>query len=227
MAISVTNLGTNTFSAVTTVNITTTATSAAGGAILVVLSLAASSAWTCSDSGGNTYIALADNLYNTNRHLMMFYIANNALLASGGTITISWTTSAAGKCAACYLAGAATVSPVDVIGTKATGTATSSTVSTGTLAQSDELVVGIVSQTSDPGTWTEASGFTAINNPTAATGDNPRWAYQVVASTASVTYAPSWLTSRAYGTNVYSFKAAVATVSGSFSRAQQIDYLSI
>ena len=129
-------------------------------------------------------------------------------LTVSSTITASWTTGAKPAMAAISVSGLDLSAPLDITGTINTGTGTSASVATGTLAQANEIVIGALSYNNTPGTFTEASGFTSLTQPTQGSNDNTRWAYQIVAATTTVTYAPSWVTSRAFGANVYTFKQA-------------------
>lgn len=133
-------------------------------------------------------------------------------LTVSSAITATWNASGHVGMGAVSVSGLATASAIDVTGAgNNTGTpGTSASISTGTLAQASEIVFGQVATAGTTAVTPAAAGFTAFSTITIASGNNViNWGYQIVSSTASVTYAPSWGggTTRAFGVNVYSFKA--------------------
>lgn len=150
-------------------------------------------------------------------------ITGGATVATPGTATISsaikfsYTGSLSTVGAAFSVSGLATSSPRDISGTinttgspSTSGSPISPGSATGTLTQANEIVVGEIGI---GGTYTGSiasnSPFTNLSVP-AASSPSFGWGYDVVASTASVTYAPTWTTQRAYGANVWTFEGAGA-----------------
>lgn len=189
--------------------ITTGATSSAGSMIVVVASAGTNSGNDLSsvtDSNSSTYTVLANT--STGRNIGIAVCYSCPSLASGGTITATYSgTTAVHGAHAFYVANMATSSALDVTGTTQTGSATSATsTATGTLATSDELIVGAANfAPSDPGTVTPGGSFSCLG---AAPGTQPflRVCVQVVASTTSVAWAPSWVNNVSYRTQVYALK---------------------
>lgn len=87
------------------------------------------------------------------------------------------------------------VIPISTNGTAVNG----GTVNTGTLSQANELLVGEVGASGNPGAMS-ATGFTAISATTANYFINVF--YKIVASTASVAWSPTWVNSVAFRSNV-------------------------
>lgn len=202
----------------TTATLTTTGNITTGDLVVV---FAGSASFSCTpnsvtDTSGNTYTAGTSIGSAGSDIIRPFYCANAIAMASGGTVTITYATSAGSKYYnAISVSGIATASPKDVeaAGFISTGTTTPS-IATGTLAQADELVCGyiLVGSASKNDAFTQASGFTANTNGTAAVPTSIlRSAYQIVASTSTVTYAPVLGTSRDCDANVITFKAPGST----------------
>jgi hypothetical protein len=139
------------------------------------------------------------------------YCPNCTALGSGSTLTGNWTgTSNIVGASATYATSAATTSPVDAIpATIQSGTSVTSatSISSGTLAQADELLIawlgvgGGNTGITPGGSWTTI-GRVAQGN----TSLNP--AYQVVSATAAVAWAPTWSGSAGYKSQLVSFKGA-------------------
>lgn len=220
-----TNLGTATSSsgAATSLSITTGATVPAGATILLAtyLTLVSSSGsagvTSISDSAGNTYTAVDSGAAVKNTAVggpMVCYIANNVnQLNSGSSITINF---ASGQqsilMAASYVTGL-TASPVDKINNSTVSTTGSgATVSTGTLSQPSEIVIGMMAALDQTSlSFTQASGFTTMTGPANVSNSNLsgfQWGYQIVSSTSSVSYTPSASLSGTFvwGEDVFSLK---------------------
>lgn len=139
-------------------------------------------------------------------------ITGGSVVASGtatisSAIKITPSVSASLGVSALLGTGLATSSPLDVTGAGATGTGTTASVATGTLGQAAELVVGAAATTGSNSAYASNSPFTDLT-AAAIAGDQMRWGFDIVAATTTVTYAPTWTTSRAFGANVWSFKGA-------------------
>lgn len=192
--------------------ITTVANCPAGNLIVIstCLSLTSSIA-SIVDSAGNTYTIL--DSVTGNPGLFVSYCANCLNLPSGGTITL--TTSSGGtaqRSTAMCVSGIATSSPVDTSNHTATGSAATSatSVSTGTLAQASELVVGVSTFVTAISGYTPGGSFTAIGGVSTSSGVQN--AYQIVSAATAVAYAPSWTTASNYRTDIVSFKDAAGGV---------------
>lgn len=146
-------------------------------------------------------------------------ITGGATVATPGTATISSTITVAqgnsikASVAAVNVTGLATSSVLDVQGTGVSGTSTttvpiSPAATTGTLSQASEIAIGAVGIASIPSSYASNAPFTNMTGAGSATTAFMDWGQVIVSSTASVSYAPSWTTSRAYGANVWTFKAA-------------------
>jgi hypothetical protein len=109
----------------------------------------------------------------------------------------------------------------DIKGNGATGSSTAPTMSTGALGWTSEIVLGMTHVSAGAGdSFTEAGGF--ASNSASLNADALRWAYQIVASNAGVTYAPTLGTSRTWGVNTLTFSGAVASP---FNRSSRFGYL--
>ncbi|HEY5288767.1 MAG TPA: hypothetical protein VIJ59_01910, partial [Caulobacteraceae bacterium] len=98
---------------------------------------------------------------------------------------------------------------------------TSPSLATGALGRPSEIVFGLLLVAAWAGDgFTESAGFTS--NTAALNGAALRWAWRIVSTGASVTYAPALSVSRAWAVNVKSF---VAVADAAFSRAGQFTYL--
>ena len=213
--------------------LTTSAAAPAGDAIIVIIQLpiTATTTPTVADTASNSYTVTTPQAFGVTGKLCVARCANPAALSSGSTITVSWSGSGKSTIGACSVSGLDPTAPLDVTGTTVTGTGASATVSTGGLSQADEIVFGMVATSGTAGAFTQATGFTAFSSIGVGTGNiETRWGYKIVSSTSSVTYNPSWATSRIYGANVYSFKAAALapanttppTVSGATTQGQTL-----
>lgn len=189
------------------------AVGAGGDVLIATYGSTNNEATSIADTAGNTYTAL--NLVElTARPIRFFHSKIATPLTTSDTITVTWAGAAGTKLAvAASIAGLA-ASPVDGNGAGATGafvapSTSPPTITTGTLAQPNEIVVGMVSVSGGDGDpFTEATGFTSmsgVSTPLAA-GSSLHWAYRTVASTAPVTYAPILGTSRTWVVNYVTLK---------------------
>lgn len=147
---------------VTTTQMTTLAAVAAGESIIVgfVVENATRTLSSVTDSAGNTY-AIDQHLLSGTRHLYVASCHNASALASGSLITATTDANTTSRRAvwALSVSGLATSSALDKTNTNSgSGTAWSGGAS-GTLAQADELVVGIGTTVSTAST-TADTGYT-------------------------------------------------------------------
>lgn len=137
-----------------------------GGSLIVVTvtwDTAATTAVTCSDSQGNTYVTAVNTNDTTNvQALAVCYAAN----AAGGTTTVTATFGASSvtrRIIVSEYSGVATTSPVDITrsnvanGTTATNNITSTA---GTTTTNGDLIFGAVMDTTGTTTITAGTGFT-------------------------------------------------------------------
>jgi hypothetical protein len=154
--------------------------------------------------GTNTYVK-AVGLLSGGYNSEIWYAKNCSAVASP-TITVTFASNAnyRGICAL-RINAMNTSSPLDATNSTS-GTGTTPSTTTGTLAQASEVVIGAMIANVAP-TVTVSSGFTrgSINQP--ASGVTHEIEYQVVNSTGSVTFAPTLSSSQQYTATVASFKA--------------------
>lgn len=213
-------------STTTPLSMTTTAAIPATAAIIVVTGSAVDTASSVSD-GTNTYTALS-NYAGTSAKLRVFYCANSAGLSSGSTVTVTWSNALTNHYQAVfYISNANTVAPIDALANSSVTSATPS-LATGALGLADEVVIGFFwAQSSGSEVWTEATGFTNMFEETVAGEAKFRAAYQVVSSTASVTYAPTVSISTALSMTVFSVKGVTVSATRAFTSAYRQEYLTI
>lgn len=195
---------------------TTIADSPAGNTITLATaqaSTAFSGTPSCVDSAGNTYTPIFTAGAGTvTQSVALWYCLNALHLPLGGTITLSDGTSTRRPASAISIPN---VSALDVspAGNVSAGTAAPS-ISTGTLAQADEIVLGFIGVASgNSDAYTESTGFTSATAQ-GILADKLHFAWQIVASTASVTFAPTLGTSRGVAYNVVSFKGLAGPITG-------------
>lgn len=191
--------------------ITTTADINAGDVILVINTCASLgfSLRPPTDSAGNFYNKLVVLVPGAGACDVM--MCENALaLATGGTITITTGGTASNHG---FIVLAVSGFPTGVCldshpnGTSGTGTSSTS-ITSGTLAQAAELLIGIIYSGS-----TFYSGFAANGSWTATTGGQTatslftKIAHQIVAATTAVAYVPTWTPSVAWRNELFSIFA--------------------
>lgn len=192
----------------------TTTTDGPVGSLIVLGTRTGSAASVLSsvaDSAGNTWTVLDAGSSVTNIPGCAYAKNSSVDLPSGGTITATFSGTAGTKSVeAFYITGCDNTAPADAHNQTSSGTATSATsVATGTLAQADEIVLGLAGLGNTSGGFTGDAAFTNIGN-TDTTNGGLFAAYKIVASTASQAWVPTWTTSRNYGSNVVSFKGAAS-----------------
>jgi hypothetical protein len=187
------------------------------------------------EAGGST-ISIADSASNswtvgytlpgstpTFKQVKEFYCVLTNDLPSGGTVTITFSATHTGIVAVIGTSGI-TASPSDVQGAGVNSTTSTPSISTGVLANSNEIVFGVVGVNSGAGrTFTEPGTFAQIVN--ISSSDLLHVAYAVVSSTSSVTYNPTPSASVSAWINVSSFIGQALTPPPSFSFADRHQYL--
>ena len=193
----------------TTVALTTTAAIPAAAAVIVAAGNVTGTAVTVSSisDGTNTYTKAGGGAATASTDAEIWYKTNASAVGSGATITVTF--SGALDTNAAYVAAfyVTSLSAVD----KAPAVSSTTSISTGTLAQATELIVGTMCgflNASSP-TYNEASGFTNLASLNIAAGNHVSagLGYQLVSSTNSVTYNPTWTNAaNQQSTDVVSFK---------------------
>jgi hypothetical protein len=210
------NLGSNNAAAGSVNLAITTGANCAANALILLDPAQNSSTGTissASDSAGDSFSTTTAISNTGNNKFRLLYKQGALALSSGGTVTIVYSTSTVTQAsdAAC-VTGTKTSTSLDVQGAGVAATGTNPSLSTGTLAQAYELLIGVITitaGTSDTYTEDTAHGWTAmtpVSQGSGSTGLEVRWAYNIVTTTSSVTWAPTLGTSRAYSANVYSFE---------------------
>lgn len=170
--------------------------------------------------GTNTYTQ-AGTINDGANVFDIWYKENATAVLAGGTITATLNAAITGGgnggvVQAYRVTGIAASSSLDKVATQAATTSTPS-VASGTLTQASELAVGAASQWAATPTYTESSGFTAVNSATSASLLSTDMSYQIVAATTTVTFAPSWSGSGQCLTLIATFKAAATAWQGTSS----------
>lgn len=182
-------------------SITTNADCPAHSIIGVVSSASAGvsnpvTATTDSATGGTNTYAVLDTSVNTILNRMDVWLALNTAhdLPNGGTITITYGTT--GNRAALFCIPAiGSIGTVDVHNNTSNGAGASpaTTVNTGTLVTSQEIILGFLTSANVGVTpaVTPSSGFTVLSSSISSV-QMAYVAYQIVNSTASVAWSPTW-----------------------------------
>ena len=199
------------------ISITTGADAPPGSLIIVVASATNTHALSgVADNAGNcasAYSAAANSTQSGAVTLGVYYCLTTIDLPSGGVISVTLNSSHNMSATAFAVTTGIAASPLDKSGTIQTatsGTSATST-STGALSQAVEIVVGVLAL--DGGTsggFTPGGSFSSIGGEL-ANSKGAYVAYQIVNSTSSVAWAPSWSGSTDWQSSVYSFKGAAAS----------------
>jgi hypothetical protein len=189
----------------------TTTNSPAGNAIFIAIqSSISATAMTVSDTINTYSTPVAYGSSSIAGTEWIAYCLNCLSVPSGTAITVSWSSvSARVNAGAISVSGIATSSALDVHAAGTSGTGTTATQTSPTLAQAAELMIGVTDISYPPGTYTEASGFTTL--PQWGNGFNffMNWAYQITSATTPVTYTTSWTqTGKTYQPFLFSLKGA-------------------
>lgn len=211
------NLGTGTASGAgaTTITISTLAAISAGDLITVWVTMGGSSLSTVSSItvGTNTLIK-ADSVSSGGTGIELWYKENASSVASTTNLTVTFSALVGGgpgaEAGASTTSGVLTASSLDLTPAGFAGTTNSPSISTGTLSQANEIVFGVVYHAA--GTYMTSAGFADINSVLNNVGDFDYFSYEIVASTASVTYNPSFSTSTITLAVVATFKGIGAAV---------------
>ncbi len=217
-----TSIGTNSLlTGAVNPTVTTSANIVAGNLLVLVISQNYGGGQTpvsctaCSD-GTNSYTRAVSALNTSgSTALDIWYFANAQAVGSGATITITLgtNTNVTGiEIAAYQITGIVTSSPLDKTNSQVNSSTPS--VATGTLTQAVEIIFGGCGLGgTSPSGLNESANFTQLYNH--RTSSNTIWldvGYDIVASTASVAYAPGPV-----GTGNQDTSVAVATFEGAAS----------
>jgi hypothetical protein len=179
------------------------------GALLILTASCFSASWdgTISVSGGGTWALAAQAGSTADGKIFIYYCAS----ATGGNTTV--TVDPNGTTCDIDLTlsewSGAAASPLDVAPTATTGTSTAPAISSGTLAQADELIVAITTQISADTTLTIDGTYTEIGENESNTGGQCYNAqYKIVSSTSSDTADWTLGASRTWYACLASFKAS-------------------
>jgi hypothetical protein len=143
--------------------------------------------------GTNSYTRAAQQQGSGSSDAELWYVANAAAVSSGTNFTVSYSGTTNGLClASAFVTGILTVTPLDKTALGPGTATTSPSAATGTLTKSNEVIFGVFF--GGGSAMSNAPGFTSLTPlQTNSTNSNAfmNFAYQVVASTGSVTYAPT------------------------------------
>jgi hypothetical protein len=195
----------------------TTSVDAPAGSLIVV-------AVGCWDNQNSTIISVTDSALNTydiavqatapsvSAPCGIAYCLNSTNdLPSGGTITITQSGLVQAILGAWIVSGANGGLDAAPAGVTPGAGASSVSISTGTLAQANEIVFGFVTTSQSISVLSNPSGFTELWNNTATPPgpiDNTMaFSYNIVSSTSTVTYNPSWTSAVNVASVMASFKA--------------------
>lgn len=163
------------------------------------------------DSAGNTYILL-ENFTGTGIGLGIAYCEGSTVnLPIGGTITATFAGATNNAISAAVVSGIALSGSIDKHNNTAQGVAATTTgaVTTGTLAQSDEVAFMYVPTTAGAGGFTPAAGFTALAGASAVAFSV---SYDVVAVNTSISNTTTWVNSVGFVADLITFKAPAAAL---------------
>lgn len=214
---------------------TTSSVDSTGGNIVIVAvaSYQSSAAPTVSDSKGNTYTALTEQVAAGSHRVQLFYAAN-ATVGSGHTFTVTGSTTYS-SISVNVFSGAKTTSPFDVQN-GANGGATSLATGSVTPSENDEVVVAGIALDSAPSSLTINSGFStpsvAYFAGGSAYGVGSAYIIQTTAGATNPTW--SWTGSSGQAAAIATFKVAtggsgvVKTVDGlAFASVKTVQGLAI
>lgn len=195
-----------------TVVITTNANVAAGSTIVVLAHGVAQNPISIADSASNYYIQTQDFGATNTLRATTFYIVNCAALASGSTITITYSGSTGGKEAlACAFTGVA-YPGIDLVPLAVTGTGTAVYMSVPALPQPGEIAIASLDIYNGGGdTFTEDPNWTTLDSST-SNADAVRRAYILPNSIGALTYQPTLGTSRSWGGKIETYKITPSTI---------------
>ena len=195
----------------------TTAAISAGDLVVVAVYNNTTNGPSCTavSDGSNTYTKVTSVKSNVGgADNSLWFCANAAAVASGATITATFSgvggAGSAGTLAAARVTGVVAVSPLDKNATNVT-TGTTVTATTAALSQSTEIAFGMASDTTgNAGTsYSGASGFTNLAIVGATGNGVMAFDYQILNSTAAVSYSPTYGGSASIAAVIGTFKAPV------------------
>jgi hypothetical protein len=170
-------------------------------------------------TGGGTWASATSQNLDANSHQAIWYAHN----VTGSVTSITITTNDDGSPAAAmqvtviHCSGAAAASALDVAPPPTTGTSATPSITSGGLAQADEIVVSVNSHTgadlvgADAMVEDTADGFSEANqNLDNDLGQTFEAQYKVVAATTSLVIGATYNASRAWGAIAASFKGLAA-----------------
>jgi len=192
----------------TTIALTTTTNAPAGSLIVVVVSNTGGIAPTsATDSASNSY-SVGSTAASGTASVTLLWCLNANALNSGQTITVTFASSAANRQITAFAVSG--VASADLTGNAgATATGTSVSLATGALSSANAIVFGALDINGSIASGPSATGFTFGTSVT-TTGQVLALAYQIVSSTASVTFNATWTTSRTGAANVATFVGSAA-----------------
>jgi hypothetical protein len=199
-----------------TVTFTTTANIASGDlvAVCILAEFSGTNVAISSVSDGTNTYSSAITQYNSTAHVLtaIYYKQNAAAVSSGATMTVTFASSGIlSGASGFHVSGVLPSSSLDQTNFFSTNNG-SSTTTTGTLSQSNEIIAGCATAivASHALTYSGATGFTNAGNYIDGITDfGNAIDYVKVASTTTVSYAPVWAGSATPNTS-----AAVATFKG-------------
>src|SRR5579859_435771 len=168
----------------------------------------------CSDDAGNNYGLASAHAAASRPSCECWYIYNCKATTTANKLTIT-TSSGNFSCIACATTGAAILD----VSTPTSNSSSEKTFSlaSGTLAKGEEIVFGATAALGSLSGWTDAAPFTNIDKNLNATL-SMAVSRDIVASTASVTWNPTWTTSHSAMNGIWSFEGggALTAAAGSF-----------
>lgn len=170
----------------------TTGSACASGSTVVVLETTDNIAPATGVSDGTAYAGMTASSQTSTGSVQLWWRTLASTLASGSTITATYSGTSGPRTAHALCVSGLAASPVDIAGVGAKDASTTSpTISTGTLAQSNELVIGYTIVLGSTATFTGPSGWTMLTSETASSTYKAYWGYEIVAATGSVAFAPT------------------------------------
>lgn len=193
-----------------TVTLTTTANILSGDLLVAAVWNYSNQAVSTISDGTNNYLPGVSLGQGGNLLCELWYKQNASAVSSGATLTCTFAGAASTKLlGALRCTGIVTAGALDKTNSSASASTSTPTVTTATLSQASELVIGYVGCLNVP-TVTESSGFTTLLNFQGAGGVLLHVGYQVVSSTAAVTYAPTYSVAEQVVDLIATFKGAAS-----------------
>lgn len=159
-----------------------------------------------STGGPNSWVVI-ENKTTTGIGLGVAYAVVTHDIAVGNTITGTFAGSVTSEIyGTCVPSGVVTVSPLDISNKSQNGlaAAAAASVSTGTLAQPVEILMGTLATAADSGITTAGGSWTNLGRSTSTPG--LMTSFQIVSVTTTVAWAPTWVTNNNYVTDISTFK---------------------